>query len=259
MRVRSVLLALATATGMLYAGAGTASASTPPTASITCDSTTNTISTHFSGTLAANTSYIIKFTASKGSQVTTAGAISSLPALNSSLSVPVTTGASPDVSVAGYTRDWQAADFVFYTETVQVTVQVPGGGETPVSNATCTRDQRVTVNLACDHDAQTITATSAGTGFPTQRPLRAEYSFGSTFQATSDSLTFTRQITSPPDNINAVTVPESGAWSDVGYVHSIDTEPFFLSEKVIAVVRDVLTNLVVGQGTASCVYADHRV
>jgi hypothetical protein len=263
MRIRSVLLALTVATGTLSVGvgslgAGTASAATPLTASITCDSATDTISTRLTGTLVSNFSYVMKFQVLNGSQVTTDGAINSIAAKGSSVSVPVTTGTNPDVDVAGYTRSWPAEDYAFYTETVRVFVLNSSGGQITYRDATCVRDMRTTVNLICDQEAHTITATAAGVGFPTQRPVRAAYTWTSTQQSTAGGPTFTRQSLGTPDVVHSVTVPESGAWSDVGYVQQITSDPYYLSEKVVVWVRDVFSNLPVGQGTASCVYADHR-
>jgi hypothetical protein len=261
-RFRSLFLTLTVATvtlsGVGSLGAGTAAAATPLTASITCDSATNTISTRLTGTLAPNFSYTMKFTVWSGSQVTTAGTISGLPAWNTSVSVPVTTGSNPDVDVAGYTRSWPAANYVFYTETVRVSVLNSSGGEITWRQGTCVRDLRTTVDLTCDQEAHTITATATGAGFA-RRPTRAEYAYGYTYQPTADSLAFTLQPSSTPDVVHSVPVSESGTWSDVGFVHQEgDDEPYFLSENVVVWVRDVWSNLPVGQGTASCVYADHR-
>jgi hypothetical protein len=261
MRIRSLLPALtaaaATLSGVGSLGTGTAAAATPLTATITCDSATNTISTRLTGTLVPNFSYTMKFTVWSGSQVTTAGTIGGLPALGTSVSVPVTTRSNPDVDVAGYTRSWPAANYVFYTETVRVSVLNSSGGEITWRQGTCIHDLRTKVRLTCDQEAHTITATAEGANFA-RRPTRAEYTFTATSQATADSPAFTRQPSSTPDVVHSVPVSESGAWSDAGYVHQVSGDPYFLREGVVVWVRDVWSNLPVGQGTASCVYADHR-
>ncbi|TYK44061.1 hypothetical protein [Actinomadura decatromicini] len=260
MRMRSALLALTMATfGTGVLSTGTANAA-PLKASITCDSASNRISTRLTGALVPNFTYTVKFTVWTGSRVTTGGAISSLPELGSSVSVPMTTGSDPNVDVAGYTRSWNAADYAYYGETVRVTVLNPNGGTVAERDASCSQDKRVTVQLRCAPEAHTVTATTAGVNFLGNRSVWTEYVYSTTSQSSADGLRFTRHnISGRPDVTHSVTVPESGQWSDTGYVHELSGDPYYYDETVTVIVRDRLSNLVVGQGTAYCVYADNRI
>ncbi|RKS79279.1 hypothetical protein BZB76_0733 [Actinomadura pelletieri DSM 43383] len=258
MRMRSALLALSMATfGVGVLSTGTANAASLQ-ASITCDSATNQISTRLTGPFISNRSFIVRFTVLTGGRVTTGGTVSALPEVGRSFSVPITTGSDPNVDVAGYTRSWNASDYAYYSETVRVTLLTPEGAQySAYRDATCTRDERTTVQLHCDPEAHTITATTTGVNFAQNRPTQTEYRWITTHQATKDSPRFSGPHGDDrPFVTRRVTVSESGSWSDTGYVHNISSDPYYYDQKLTFKVRDVWTNVVVGQGTAYCLYVD---
>jgi hypothetical protein len=263
MRIRALPLVLAVTVAAFLSPARAAYATTALKASITCDSTTNTISTSVSGgqnLFTPNMPVNVRFLVYYGSYVS-ATTESLISAKGSSITVPTTTAADGSVSVAGYTRSWQASDYVFYTETVRVTVLSTAGAELGSSQATCTRDLRTTVTLDCDQEAHTITARSAGVGFTQMAvpgTVRVEYEYSSTQQAAPGYPTFTRVLMGTPDVVHSVATTETGAWSDLGYVHNITTDPYYRDETVVVVVKDPSNSLVIGRGSAFCVYADHR-
>jgi hypothetical protein len=254
---------LAVMVAVLLSPARAAYALTPLKASIVCDSTTNTISTSVSGGagyFTPNMPVNVRFLVYSGTYVTeTAEGIVS--AVGSSITVPTTTAADGSVSIAGYTRSWQASDYVFYTETVKVSVLNTSGAELGSSQATCTRDLRTTVTLDCDPEAHTITARSAGVGF-TQMDwagsVRVEYLYSTTNQPAPGYPTFTSSLALYPNGVHYPTTTETGSWSDLGYVQTITTDPYYYSETVVVVVRDRANSYIIGSGSASCVYADHR-
>ncbi|RFS86969.1 hypothetical protein D0T12_01535 [Actinomadura spongiicola] len=257
MRMRSALLALTMATfGVGVLSTGTANAASL-TASITCDSATNRISTRLTGPFISNRSFVVRFTVLTGSRVTTGGAIGPLPESGSSVSVPMTTGSDPNVDVAGYTRSWNASDYAFYSETVRVSLLTPEGVQYTYRDASCSRDERTTVQLRCDPEARTITATTTGVNFAQNRPTQTEYRWLTTHQAEKNSPRFSGPYGDDrPFVTRRVTVSESGSWSDTGYVHNISEDPYYYDQTVTFKVRDVWSNLLVGQGTAYCLYAN---
>lgn len=263
MRIRALPLILAVTVVALLSPARAAYAATALKASITCDSTTNTISTSVSGgqgRFTPNMPVNVRFLAYYGSYAT-ATTESLISAMGSSITVPTTTTADGSVSVAGYTRSWQASDFVFYTETVRVTVLSTAGAELGSSEATCTRDPRTTVTLDCDQEAHTITARSAGVGFTQMAvpgSVRVEYEYSWTQQAAPGYPTFKKALTGTPDAVHRVATTEAGAWSDLGYVHNITTDPYYRDETVVVVVKDPNNGFIIGRGSAFCVYANHR-
>ncbi len=267
MRLRVLVLTLVATVGALLSPVGAAHAAVGPVrASIVCDSATNTISTSASGGggwFTPNSPINVQFLVYYGSYVT-ATAENLISAKGSTITVQTTSAADGSVSVAGYSRSWNASTYIFYTETVRVTATDPATGHASGGDATCTQDPRTTVTLTCDQRAQTITAGAAGDGF-TQlaSPLasngyvRVEYTWTGTSQATADSPAFTRQLPSTPDVTHWVKAT-AGAWSDVGFVHSVTTNPYYLDQTVVVTVRDNYNSFVIGRGTASCVYADQR-
>jgi hypothetical protein len=113
------------------------------------------------------------------------------------------------------------------------------------------------VTLTCDHQAHTITARTSGIGYTQPSRVRIEYTYTSTSQATADSPRFTRQNLQPPDFVHYA-MPSGGTWSDIGYVHTIAGDPYYLAETVLVTVRGDWS-IVIGRGETSCVYADQSV
>jgi hypothetical protein len=256
MRIRALLLAAATAAATaatLVLPAGPATAATPLTAAITCDSATETISTRLSGGLVPNFSYKLKFEAFQGSYVTTAKAMGVIPAKGSSITVPVTTGPDGNVSVAGYTRAWPAPNYLFYTETVRVHVmRASDGVEVMYRDATCVHDLRTTFRLDCDREAHAITAATEAVNYPADELLRVEHKTRTTYQYTPDSIRWTTEL---PTSSTTVRVPESGTWSDSRST-TINSDFYYYARQTTLVIKDYFSGLVVGGGSASCVYAD---
>jgi hypothetical protein len=259
MRTRALLPTLVTgavAAALLLLPVEPATAATPPAASITCDSATDTISTRLSGALAPNYSYQLKFEVYQGSYVTTAQAMGTIPAKGTSVTVPVTTGSDGLVSVAGYTRGWPAQSYLFYTETVRVHVlRASDGVQVESHDATCAYDLRTRLTVACDRQAHTVTATTDARSYPGGEHLVIAYRSVTTSQSTPDSLRFTSQVLGPADFYHTAQVPASGTWSDAGYTITFTTDPYYYERSTTIVVTDQ-SGLVVGSGAAGCVYAD---
>jgi hypothetical protein len=159
------------------------------------------------------------------------------------------------LSVSGYSRSWQASDYLFYTETVRVTVRNGAGQSLVVKEATCTRDLGTTATIDCDQAAHTITARTAGAGFIRNDPVRIAYFVSATSQATADSPRFSSFSLGTPDIVHTQ-IPVAGAWSDTGFAINITTDFFYYAESIQVRVTTG-TGLLVGQGSASCVLIDH--
>jgi hypothetical protein len=242
----------------VVSSAGPAAAGTPLKPAIACDAATNTISTSVSGgTLMPNQAVRVAFRVQYGSYVTTSGSQGVIPQSGSTTTVPAVTAADGSVRATGYSRAWPASSYVFYTETVYVSITNPAGVLLVAGSATCTRDLRTTVTLACDQQAHTITARTSGIGYTQPSRVRIEYAYTSTSQATADSPRFTRQNLQPPDFVHYA-MPSGGTWSDIGYVHTIAGDPYYLAETVLVTVRGDWS-IVIGRGETSCVYADQSV
>jgi hypothetical protein len=113
------------------------------------------------------------------------------------------------------------------------------------------------VTLNCDRTTHTITETTTGVNYQPNQLLRVEYRKISTYQATADSIRFTGPLGgSQPDFTHSATASASGTWSDTGWASTISPDPYYLDEQVTVVVRDLSTNLVVGGGSAYCLYID---
>jgi hypothetical protein len=54
--------------------------------------------------------------------------------------------------------------------------------------------------------------------------------------------------------VHSVIPDSAGTFSDVGYVRTFTTDPYYYSEDLRVAVRDVQSYLIVGRGTAFCVY-----
>jgi hypothetical protein len=261
-RVRTLLLGVVVAGSVLLAPAGVADAATGKVqAVVTCDPTTNTITASVAsgaGWFAPNSPVTVEFLVYRGSYVTTAGTSGLIPT-GSRTTVAATTAADGSLSVTGYTRSWQAANYLFYTETARVTIRNSAGQWMYERDGTCTHDLRTTVSLACDPEARTITASAAGVGYRANGAIRVAYTWSGTSQAAADSLAFTRQaVDQYPYVSHNVTASATGAWSDVGYVKTVSTDPYYLDHKVNVEVKDYWNGYVIGRGSAFCVYADQR-
>jgi hypothetical protein len=226
---------------------------------VTCDPATNTISATFTGGAGSfttpNQPVTVEFLVYKGSYATTSGTSGVIPT-GSRTTVAATIAADGSLNVAGYSRSWQAANYLFYTETARVTIRNSAGQQFFQRDGTCTHDLRTIVRVECDRGARTITASAAGTNYPANGSVRVNYFRTSTQQATPDSPRFTGSNAGPyPDASHTVRAAASGLWSDVGWVHTITTDPYYLDEKVLVEVLHPM-GFVIGRGTAFCVYTD---
>jgi hypothetical protein len=262
-RVRTLLLGVVVAGSVLLAPAGVADAATGKVqAVVTCDPTTNTITASVSsgaGWFAPNSPVTVEFQVYAGSYVTTAGTSGMIPT-GSRTTVAATTAADGSLSVTGYTRSWQAANYLFYTETARVTVRNGAGQWMYERDGTCTHDLRTTVTLDCDREAHTITARAAGVNYRANGTVRVSYLYSTTSQASAGSPRFTSSYAPYPyATPHTVTASAAGTWSDVGYVIKYPTgDPYYLDQRLQVEVRDGSTGWVVGRGSAYCLYADQR-
>ena len=260
-RAYALLLAALVAGSLLLAPVGTANAvPNPPQAVVTCDTATNTISATFTSGAGSfttpNQPVTVEFLVYKGSYATVGGT-SGVISTGSRTTVAATIAADGSLNVAGYNRSWQAANYLFYTETARVTIRNSGGQPVYLQrDGTCTHDLRTTVRVECDRGAHTITASAAGASYPANGNVRVNYIRTSTQQATPDSPRFTSFNAGPfPDASHTAMASASGAWSDVGWVHTITTNPYYLDQKVLVEVLHPM-GFVIGRGTAFCVYTD---
>lgn len=261
--MRSRLLVLGALVGAVAAllPVGTASAATPPKATINCDSRLGWVNTNVTGGagyLSADMPVQVDFQVFYGSYVT-ASTASVIPAIGSHRTAAATTGADGSLAVVGYGRGWPIKSDLFYTETLQATITNSAGGELWQGRATCTRDLRTTVTLTCDRTAHTVTAQVAGTGYDKPRldQVVVAYTISSTSQQSAGDPRFT--VVSSGPSISHVVQPDSaGALSDLGYVHQVhsDPDPFYYSETLTVEVVDRVTNVTVGRGATACVYID---
>ncbi|MGI5169910.1 hypothetical protein ACQEU3_36715 [Spirillospora sp. CA-253888] len=112
----------------------------------------------------------------KGSRVDTAGAHSVIPSTGVLATVSATTGANAFIDVAGYSKTWQPANHLFYTETVRATVRRPGDNAVVAQReGTCTYDARTTLTLTCDKQAGVFAARSRATAMRPNTTYRVEY------------------------------------------------------------------------------------
>lgn len=262
MRMRSAALVFTSVLASVFLPPSAGYAATSPTARITCDRATDTISTHMSGGagwLLPNRAVTVQFLVLSGSFVTPT-TFAPIPA-GGGTTVSTTTGPDGSIDIAGYTRTAPLHTYMFYTETVRATVRDAAGTVLIWNEATCSHDERTTVTLTCDRSARTITAAAGGTSYQLHRSVSVWYTWTRTSRPTATEPGFTRRNLNPPDVNNRV-LPTAGSWSDVGYVHSISTDPYYLDESVDVVVwatyvgEVVVTQVVVGRGKASCVYAN---
>src|SRR5262245_59898788 len=114
----------------VVSSAGPAAAGTPLKPAIACDAARRTIPTSVSGgTLMPNQAVRVAFRVKSGSYVTTAGSQGVIPQTGSTTTVPAVTAADGSVRATGYSRAWAASSYVFYTETVEVTITNTTGGQ----------------------------------------------------------------------------------------------------------------------------------
>jgi hypothetical protein len=262
MRIRALTFAAigALVVALSPVGSPAAFAMTPLKATITCDRATNTISTALSngvGNFQPNIRVNVEFLVRTGSYVssTTHGPI----ATGGRTTVAATTGLDGSLNATGYTRTAPLNTYLFYTETVRVSVLTLTGGIITTRDATCTNDLRTTVSLECDTEAHTITARASGVNYDQHPRIEVWYTWTETSQAVPEYPGFTRHNTSPPDFRHYLPTT-GGAWSDVGYVMPVGFDPYYLSQTVDVLVWTYygISSIVVGGGTATCVYADHR-
>ncbi len=242
----------------MVSSAGPADAGTPFKPAIACNAATNTISTSVSGgMLMPNQPVRVAFRVQYGSYVTTTGSQGVISQTGSTMTVPAVTAADGSVRATGYSRAWQASSYAFYTETVYVSITNTTGGQLVAGSATCSRDLRTTVTLTCDQQAHTITARTSGIGYTQPSRVRIDYTYTLTSQATPSTPRFIRYNAQPPDVVHYATT-SGGAWSDLGYVHTITGDRYYLAETVMVTVRGDW-GIIIGRGETSCVYADQSV
>ncbi|MFI0371742.1 hypothetical protein ACH35V_28075 [Actinomadura sp. 1N219] len=242
-----------------FALTGTASAAAddpgPGRAEITCDASTGKISTRLTGTWVPGFAYQAEFRLLTGSFVRTDGSLGWVPQF------PAVTGTGTGASngalnIDGYTRDWNASDYLFYTETVQVIVRNSAGAQVSERKATCNRDARTTYTLTCDPATHTISATVSATRYRSNSRVYVEYNRITTYQYTPDSTRWTSWPSSQkPDISHSALTDADGNWSDLGYSYTFKSEPYYYEQTVEVIVK-LSDGTIVGRGSDHCVYAD---
>ncbi|TMQ95329.1 hypothetical protein ETD83_22420 [Actinomadura soli] len=238
---------------------GTASAAPaapgPGRAEITCDASTGKISTRLTGTWVPGFAYQAEFRLLTSSFVRTDGSLGWVPQF------PAVTGTGTGASdgtlnIEGYTRDWNASDYLFYTETVRVIVRNSAGAQVTERDATCDRDVRTTYTLTCDPATHTVSATVTGTRYRPNSGVRVEYNRITTYQTTPDSIRWTSwPSTQRPDISHSAPTDGDGRWSDLGYSNTFKSEPYYYEQTVEVTVK-LSDGTIVGRGSDHCVYAD---
>jgi hypothetical protein len=263
-RPQACLLAALVAGSVLLAPVAAASAlpTGPMLAVVACDPTTNTVSASLTSGAGwfttPNQPVTVEFLVSTGSYATTTGTSGTIPT-GSRTTVAATIAADGSLNVAGYTRTWPAASYLFYTETARVAIRNSAGQQLYQRDGTCTHDLRTVVRVDCDTAARTITASAAGTSYPADGSVRVTYRRTTTHQTTRDGPRFTSSILGPgADASHVVRASASGVWSDVGWVQTVTTDYYYLDQKVDVEVVHPQYGFVIGRGSASCVYADQR-
>lgn len=240
-------------------------ATTPATAAvtsfhawITCDPVTNKITTGVTGMygVPANVAVKVAFTVETG-YYATATTSATIPAKGSVTTVAGRSAANGDLTVNGYTRSFPISNYLFYTEKVSVTVKDTSGGILATRTATCDYDTHTNVTMTCDNDAQTITARVEGSQYNEPQPtgLRIQYERSSTYQGspTDPAFTLTRYT-----RTNRTVMPVNGTITDTGWSDPHTFDAYYYSETVWATVSSQYTGRILGRGTATCVYSDHR-
>jgi hypothetical protein len=221
---------------------------------ITCDPVTNQITTGVTGLYGVAPSWdvVVDFKVESG-YAATATTSAAIPATGSVTSVPGRSTAAGDLTVAGYSRNWPISNHLFYTEKVVATVKNTSGGILATRTAMCHRDLRSTVTMTCDRAAQKITARIEGTQFNEYEPgglwIRYEREWRS---GSATGPIFSSRFTEATHALRSV----DGAFSDVGWVKQMTTDPEFYEETVWATVILAGTGRTIGYGTATCVYSD---
>ena len=231
MRIRTLAAGVALAAAAVGLSPGTASAdmpyaataAAPFAATIRCDEAAGTVTAAVSGGVFAAGRMTVRFIAQGSYVPASGGAAGQIPGAGTTL-VPTTTRADGSVAVTGYSRPWPAADYAFYTETVQAEVfdqnGVRRGGP---ATATCTRDTRTAATLSCDPVGRTVTAAATATRYPAGSRTRVAYYLSRfSYQTAPGEPVVTGSVLGPvtvPEASHVVTADASGAWSDVGYVH----------------------------------------
>ena len=98
----------------------------------------------------------------------------------------------------------------------------------------------------------------SGVQFNRERSVSVGYWTTVTWQNTATDDRWTKHPAggeNQPEIRHSVTRSD-GAWSDVGYTET-HGDPYYLREEVLVRVWSDEGSLTIGQGTASCVYADH--
>ncbi|MEV8378446.1 hypothetical protein AB0P21_37250 [Kribbella sp. NPDC056861] len=218
---------------------------------------TNKIATGVTGSygVPANTAVKVEFKVEFG-YYATAAASAKIPAMGSVTTVAGKSSAAGDLTVSGYSRSFPISANLFYTEKVAATVKDAAGNILTSRTATCNYDRRTNVTLTCDHETQTITARVEGAQFNEPQPmgLQIKYERSTTSQASAIDPVFTMQrFTWATKGVS----PVNGAFSQVGFSDPA-TDYYYQSQTVWATVSSPYTGRVLGFGTATCVYSDHR-
>ncbi|TDD33005.1 hypothetical protein E1287_20675 [Actinomadura sp. KC06] len=238
---------------------GTASAAPddlgPGRAEITCDASTGKISTRLTGKWVPGFAYQAEFRLLTGSFVRTDGSLGRVPQF------PAVTGTGTGASngalnIDGYTRDWNASDYLFYTETVRVIVRNSAGAQVAQKDATCYRDVYTTYTITCDRSAHTVSATVSGTRYRPNGQVVIEYNRVTTSQRAPGEFRWTSMNLGPtPEISHREPTDANGSWSDLGYSHTFTTDPYYYSQTVHVIVKHT-DGTVIGRGSDHCVYAD---
>lgn len=254
MRVRAVMSALAVGAATFLAAGGTAQAAPGPLRpTIVCDQATGTVSTAVTGgNFVPNHPLTVDFQVQYGSAVSTAGRQTIIPQRGQTTSVPTRSLADGTVAVTGYSHPWTPSAYVFYTETVRVSVKNSSGYVLSFQDAICTKDPRTTVTLTCDLATLTVTAQTAGVGYAPTRSVGVDYKWVITSQATPTGPRWTQQQLGPYPDVSHARVVTDGAWSDTGYTRTWTAAPYYYRETLTVTVRDLNTAVIIGRGTATC-------
>lgn len=239
-------------------------ATTPATAAVNsfhawiiCDPVANKITTGVTGMYGVqpNVAVKVEFKVESG-YYATATTSASIPAKGSVTTVAGRSTPTGDLTVNGYTRGFPISNYLFYTEKVTATVKNTSGGILATRTATCDYDTHTNVTLTCDHDTQTITARVEGTQYNEPQPmgLLIQYERSSTGQTApgDPAFTLTRYT-----RTNHGVLPVNGTITDTGWSDP-HTDMYYYSETVWATVSSLYTGRILGRGTATCVYSDHR-
>jgi hypothetical protein len=265
-RLRAILLALATAGAATLVSAAPASAVVRPSVVVACDEAAGTVTARMtggSGYFWPNLPVTVELSYLRGSYVR-AGLVGA-PAQQAPVRVNTTTGPDGSFAVGGYARSWpDAASYAFYTETVRATVTNRNTGQVVfTSDGTCTVERRTTVTLACDPATNTISARASGVRYleretaqdPPVARVTVTYDVTATRQPNRNDPGFRSTYTAATHTVPVV----DGAWSDTGYTRSLAEGFYYARDDLRVTVTMGRLSWVVGHGEASCEYRDAPV